>query len=455
MSSDHFSFDAHIDGFQHFPSLESGAAEHKNWNQDVESDALSFEEKNGVDFHVLQDPLPGALETDNISATTAALVPKDWKRLSDALGDEGQDMPLLQWIELEKTRSPALSKASILRRLNVAFGIGKLLQVSNQAQINYSMDNFSVQESSHKQNTGADGGWEVTGVSMIWPPILVQLISVSFLRMDSSEASLYDTEDVESRDVTANVIGQCIPESNGLKEGSADESLLCQRFGEILHSLFSGERAFQLGCENGIRSENKEGDESKDLFEQQPPKKLNQHPSFSRALSIPGPDANLDTKPSHHQRRLSLEYRPLIEYGCPPSLSHLVRDLLSSGDCIYQSDNSFRHLEDAINDILRLLGDKRLLFESCQETHDGRHLLVFPQRLYGRSNEASMITDAFSRVASTGKSEVICKLQLDINSFQQINSYKPYLFFMCRFKWLRVIQGVWFVLALLCILLVC
>ena len=87
------------------------------------------------------------------------------------------------------------------------------------------------------------------------------------------------------------------------------------------------------------------------------------------------------------------------------SISQLVGDLLSCNDGLLQPDTAFKSLQEATDEVHLLLKEPTgLLF---QREHPSKHILTIGSRLVGRSTEASNIIDAYNRVVSTGRSEVV------------------------------------------------
>jgi hypothetical protein len=123
-------------------------------------------------------------------------------------------IPLQAWVESEdyKAHSPFLDlqarliaqRAGVLRKLSVAFALGKLLEHLKDSVSSYSqdelmrycsVDNFSV----HILPDGADEeGWEVVGLDMVSPPMSLKLTSNGF---DSS--NVFQDSSYSGRDLTA------------------------------------------------------------------------------------------------------------------------------------------------------------------------------------------------------------------------------------------------------------
>lgn len=198
-------------------------------------------------------------------------------------------LPLVEWIGMEATRKLQDPKVSVLRKLNVAYGIGKLLQSSKPTQELCSAENFIVCESTHHHhcnNTHMNNtGWEIVGIRMINPPVAVQLFStvsgnVSAVSSTPASGSTSDANkngNLMGRDVSAIIIANENDDST-LPDRKTDseyvEMQLCCAFGDLLHFLFSEER--------DQRKRLGEGTETEDVDTKQPAKKQTRDMSFSQ-----------------------------------------------------------------------------------------------------------------------------------------------------------------------------
>jgi hypothetical protein len=232
-------------------------------------------------------------------------------------------LPLEQWIKMEKTRAVQNQNASALRKLNVAYGIGKLLQSSKAAQESCRVENFIVRESSHScDNTGVSNtGWEVVSIHMINPPVAVLLVStvVGIVSASSSTSTsacnmnYSRKKDVAGRDVSAIIMNSHSSSSERQADfDSAEMQLrLCCALGELLHFLFSGERLLHKGLSDGAGME--------DLDTKQPAKKQSREISFSQVSINPG-DKDISCE---RAQKTNDTFRPLIDYGYPASISQV------------------------------------------------------------------------------------------------------------------------------------
>eukprot|EP00804_Cyclotella_cryptica_P020612 CCRYP_003442-RB/>CCRYP_003442-RB protein AED:0.05 eAED:0.05 QI:255/1/1/1/1/1/3/704/1362 len=354
-------------------------------------------------------------KTATFNSDDPLIIQEDWELVVDVLSDERESkIPLQEWIEFENKRTihqdrrhqMNLQKASYLRKLTVAYGISKLLKSSTQNPVTCALDNFSVGELCDTPSQGYDAGWEVRSVDMITPPVSLRLSATSSI--NSKVFEIDETEDISGRNISTTIVKKCSGTLLDAKCKPCDEMLLCYKLGEMLHFLFSGETVSQGNFQANGHGNREELTKDDCLFEKAlaelPPKKQSRS-SFSQSLSISGSNSD-----SNVNRRLSFqEFCPLSEKGCPISISQLVGNLLACGDGLFRSDDSYSCVEDAIDDMHLLLEEPhRFLFEPLNTSYHGKTLLTFPNdRMFGRSAEASKITQAFSRVVSTGRSEII------------------------------------------------
>jgi hypothetical protein len=242
-----------------------------------------------------------------------------WNCNKSLKSDQWNDLslPLVEWIEMEKMRALQDPKASVLRKLSVAYGIGKLLQSSKPAQESCSVENLIVRESSHQcTNTyNNNTGWEVVGIFMINPPVAVQLVSttsgnVSAVSSTPASDSFSDAynDSLMGRDVSAVIDAPFPHRQTGFE---SVETQLCCALGELLHFLFSGERVQQ--------NELGEDTDTEDVDAIQLAKKQPRDVSFLQA-SINSRD---DDPFCQRELRASHKFRPLTDYGYPASISQV------------------------------------------------------------------------------------------------------------------------------------
>lgn len=302
---------------------------------------------------------------------------------------------LTQWIDMEKIRSRQNTKASIMRKLNVAYGIGKLLQASATLE-HCTVENFAVSEG------GNEAGWEVASIHVITPALSVHLVSDSARinadapPYESRGMELQNREGIAGRNVSATVVdAQSLVQDESYNH-KLDEMKSCFAFGELSHFLFSGDKAPRQDIEDDCTIT----DDYKDV---QPTKKLSREVSLSQASINSGSNYS-DTTNCQRVENASSKYRPLTYYGYPFSISQLIEHLLSCGDNIFRSDNAFKSLKEAIDEIHRLLREPiKFLFQGTQQ---GKLLFGPDDKLFGLSAEISKIQDAYHRAAA-GRNEAV------------------------------------------------
>jgi hypothetical protein len=308
-------------------------------------------------------------------------------------------MPLRKWVaydvqetttKLDRCNQEKHQKASTLRKVTISYAIAKLLQhLSLNVQIkNYSscelerlcsIDNFMIRLSTEQ----SDPGWEVMGVDMVNPQMKLHILTG--VQLSYNFFDTVNDEEFTGRTITPSIISPYVkPDSTGDSRTTNDESMLCHFFGLLLHRLFA--------CEDVAGIKPQALQKVEDTYEGKPLSKKKSSATFSQATSISGSDsvqANF--------------LRPLSIIGYSSSLSQVVTNLVDCGLGLARSSDSYPSLEMAIVDICYLLQEPgRFLFEDFRlSPKEG----LISRRLYGRTAEARLITDAFCRVASTGESE--------------------------------------------------
>jgi hypothetical protein len=261
-------------------------------------------------------------------------------------------------------------------------------------------------------------GWEVVGVRMIDPPVAVQLVSTPGENVStfSFASTLSGNEDVVGRDVSAIIVSNHSPFYERQADFESVEMQLCCALGKLFHFLFSEEQVQRKGFGDDTDME--------DMDMKQPAKKQSREVSFSQ-VSIHSHDTDISCE---RAQKTNDTFRPLFDYGYPSSISQvsqlyvsivvtsqcsllsisflfqLVRDLLSCGDGLSRGDSAFKSLKDMTDEVHLLFEEPKLLFE---RTNQSNHQLPIGERIFGRSVETAKIADAYYRVASTGKCEVI------------------------------------------------
>ena len=309
--------------------------------------------------------------------------------------------PLRQWIELEKKHENhqpiQFQTATILRKLIIAYGIGKLIQSLNDPDEHLFLDNFLVRESSNTLGITSEAGRVIIGVDMIMPPLSVHL---------SVAQSSKVTKESMGGIILATVIS--IDGSDPMLQSTHDnkicEKSLCCAYGKLLHYIFSGEdRRSSTNASEDLNNHIStmhlgEGNSTGEVFVQPFKKKHSNDMSFSEAPALETRNKDVMKKlPNDH-----MIFLPLEDYGYPPSISKLVSDILSCDDRLFHTDDCFESFKDALDEINFLFQDPRFLFG-----HQNGTKLSADDKLFGRSLEISQITHAYHRVSTQRKSEAI------------------------------------------------
>ncbi|KAL3791816.1 hypothetical protein HJC23_002447 [Cyclotella cryptica] len=362
-------------------------------------------------------------------------------------------MPLGQWNETESIKTThadpqsqrKLQQASMLRKIAVGFGIGKLLQCISQQQespvSNYSwsqlqslcaVDNFVVE--SVKCESSSEPGWEVTGVAMI-TPFLSLKIDTSSLPSDCNSRESDKVDGIRGKHVVAAITSPFPSDrSNSAAEDVSDsESLLCHLLGVLLRKLFTHGR-YGVNQHHSLTDEKHQDSPANEVVQVDGPsakkKSLENFPpaqrcvlhnnlvnawkdsyphvsdvDFSQGISILGHKKAISHGCSSKELQVNLRLSPLTDFGFPSNLSQLVKNLVDCGSGLFRPDDSYRSLGVAVNDMQVLLsGPSRFLFDGPPSKGNA---FLGNERLYGRSKEIASLKNAFWRVASSGESESI------------------------------------------------
>ena len=337
-----------------------------------------------------------------------------WQYIADLIPDESlSSIPLEQWVEVERRRSTSMHrKESILRKLTVAYGICKLLESPGVDIDHCNMSNFAVREHNEESNAETASIPDlVAEVFMIHPSQSVQL-SAAQKQPPSGSAGRDSTEDyTKGLDVQFTTIGN-FSDSSGdqQRDASRNERGLCYALGELILYFFSTQRNFADG-KPIIRSSDKTTyDDALEASFVQPAKKQSSETSFSQAsISVPRSIGANDINGQRKSPPLKPPSLTQFECDCVPSISRLIGDLLSCGDELFCSDSAFKCTKDVADELHLILKEPNsFLFERTFATRKGKHILTFSkERLVGRSIEISDITNAYHRVASSGRSECV------------------------------------------------
>ena len=329
-----------------------------------------------------------------------------------------QSFPLGTWLESHQreatpqSQSMDLQKANMLRKLNIAFAIGKLLHHLKDSVSSYSqdellrlccVDNFSV---CFPGPTGENGFDVLMGIDMIAPPLSIKVIMKSFGGSDERQGDIDTIITRHSPFCCARVAP---------RDGMNDNDI-CYVFGRLLHFIFLG-GAPTVGGDTTVLSlpENNLAQSPIDNFSRQIQDNHHTMNSFLRSLSISPsafgmndasslsetthPETSRPAKCSRVPTHTSIAYSQVVS----SQVYRLVRDLLdcqNALDSIYRSDNAYQSLDAAIEDI------HMLLLHPVRFVGQGVNQWLSPiTTMYGRSSEAECILNAYCRVASSGRSE--------------------------------------------------
>ena len=353
-------------------------------------------------------------------------------------------VPLRQWVlnQGQLTSGRDEQKILLMKKVTVAFVLGKLLQHIKDSVSSYSqdelsrlcsVDNFAV----HLSAAYNCNEFDVAGIDMISPPLSMQVVS-SALEVMTNSYAVYSTQEHElwGRNVETEVTKHspfCCAKAAAPQDEQDDDSSLCFSFGTLLHFIFSGEDSsidvpdlctITRGSGNSefchgrqgenpmvaMSPRNMEGNPQFGVDDDEPPRpeKLNGMPSrlqhentFDRAISLSG-HSNYALS-GQDAKFTARKFRSLQSIGLPSNISRLVKNLL---DCecevgLFRPDDSYSSLNVAIEDISLLLRKpSTFIFESNTPV-----LKSVEDKFYGRQAEAASLRDAFRRVAASGQSE--------------------------------------------------
>ena len=325
-------------------------------------------------------------------------------------------VPLRKWIEGEsaKQNSPCQTaghggdenKRVLLLKTTVAYGMAQLLRKSrsllplafhpgktSSLHTQYNIDNFVVRtktvsnDGQHSQPTWKD----IKGVGMLSPKLSVNIVEPLFTTFSSD-----DNEDNMGRYLEAEF--PSFPDADGTAVvfDHSEEDERCHLFGIILCELFSNCSPPAEAMRGNTLHTNRGGSESALANGG-----ASQEPARKKTQLIDSRAFNGARNPTSR-----IVYIALLETGIPSCLCLLIQSLLECGND-NRSDDAYDSLEAVIKDLhLLLLDPNRFLFDK-EPMKDSNGIINLPFRehtLYGRENEASIITDAFCRVSS-GKIE--------------------------------------------------
>lgn len=344
-------------------------------------------------------------ETRTDSTTGTSL--NDWQILFPETRSQ-LSFPLRTWLEFQTD----LQKTNTLKKLTIAFAIGKLLHHLKDSILSYSreellhlccVDNFSV---SFPGPTG-EQDWDVlVGVDMIAPLVSLQVIAKSF---DGSEVRRGGIEAIITRHSPF-----CCAKA-ACRDGTSD-NYICYALGTLLHFIFLGGES-TVGDDIDALSlpENTQTQSPMDDFSRQIQDNYSSMNDFLRSLSISPSAMGMNNGSSLSETTCAETSRPakcsrvpmnthesIASQIVPGQVYRVLRDLLDCQNAldIYSSVSAYQSLDAAIEDIhTLLLNPARFVFQ------DANQWLSPITTMYGRSSEAERILNAYCRVASSGRSE--------------------------------------------------
>ncbi|KAL7543378.1 hypothetical protein ACHAXR_013105 [Thalassiosira sp. AJA248-18] len=282
---------------------------------------------------------------------------------------------------------------------------------------------------------------------MISPPISVQIISPFFLSDDFFDSNC-NTNGVNSIDKEEDIKGwyleveiqsssqqlsssaekvatanKNVTDTHPDSRGSSEENMVCHLFGVLMYELFSERNPGKEAAAAAASSlPLDEMDESEHTFSGMLLGDGTEHSQLSQEME-PSHKKTLFSNVLQNNNNnnndvgsLLAKYVPLKELGFPASLSLLVKNLLDCGWDEFCPDDAVPSLKAASDDLHLLLQDPgRFLFDrilSSGGPHQGEGkggimLDIKQNKLYGREEEQSRITDVFCRVSLTGESEAL------------------------------------------------
>ncbi|KAL7465012.1 hypothetical protein ACHAXS_006522 [Conticribra weissflogii] len=365
------------------------------------------------------------------------LIPLDkWDEIESALATKNDKNTAIQqnYHDFEGQK-----KISMLRRTTIVYGIFELvrhvveekssiLSRNNEILQNIcSVDNFLVRII-HDVDENFDTSWEVTGVLMKCPHLGLRLNS-----LNSFSGDIFD-EDSTGRNVEAEIddlmssekCSQIRSESQNQnqKHGMEVEMRVCHLLGRLFYRIFSSNSndndiGIKLhgkglsGADNYFPMEAQSANEEQDCL-------VSNISLYSKNDEGGCNKANL-TRNSSNDKYLKKKTSqgsiiPLTELGCSSNVWTLVKNLIDCGLMDFRPDDSYPSLQVASDDIHLMLRDPgRFLFSNesilAAGQNDDTSFKVIPEivkdKLYGRGNEISTITNAFCRVASSGESAAL------------------------------------------------
>ena len=286
---------------------------------------------------------------------------------------------LSQWINVESheksydARQNLLDaeRSSLMRKVLVAYAIGKLLEHLKIAISSYSqdeleklcsVDNFSI----HMSN---DFKANLVGVEMISPSMYV-CIKASQISRSGSFANEKHSWGIDVEAIITRHCAFCCATKAVAEGEEGNDNSLCYVFGLLLYHLFSGGN-FKGG---GIN-----------------------------------PSSHCDELEYSHQRSQKSTCRPSSVFSLSAftssSVSRLTENLLECNSLSGTSvpGDAYSCIEDSTSDLNLLLKEPHIFLFDNENTSLNKGV----GRLYGRADEIDSLHDAYGRVMSSNKSEAI------------------------------------------------
>eukprot|EP00956_Cyclotella_meneghiniana_P024518 scaffold49325_cov61-Cyclotella_meneghiniana.AAC.6 len=286
---------------------------------------------------------------------------------------------LSQWINWESHEKSYDSgqnlldaeRSSLMRKVLVAYAIGKLLEHLKIAITSYSqaeleklcsVDNFSI-------HTSNDFNANLVGVEMI-SPFIYECIKESHFSRSGSSTNEKISWGIEVEATITRHCAFCCATKAVIEGGEGNDKPLCYVFGLLLYHLFSGESFTGGGMNPSSHCDELE-------YGQQRSQKSTCRPSSVFSLS---------TSTSSSVKRLT---ENLLECNSP------------SGDSVHV--DAYSCLEAVISDLNLLLKEPNVFLFDNENTSLNKGV----DRLYGRADEIASLHDAYGRVVSSNKSEAV------------------------------------------------
>lgn len=317
-------------------------------------------------------------------------------------------IPLPQWIESEHEKR-IKSSLKILHKTTIAYGLAELFRHS-RAYFGASHLTLSVSGPCHAHNfvVRISGSSDIIGVDMLSPQLSVNIGEPPFLCSGDGDQG----DDIAGKYLEAKFMTHL---DNGASSSlvtfsQSEEDARCHLLGTLLYELFSPHSPLLKNNSTAIpHGHSPLVNNNADAPQEKKIRLLYSASNNGATVTYPGAtNGNRERQTFAQQTKVSRQTQTfaLLELGIPASMSLLVQNLIECRDITNRPENAYDSLEGAVQDLhLLLLDPNRFLFDRAPPLENGAMQLSFRKhKLYGRENEAALITDAFCRV-SGGKSE--------------------------------------------------